>query len=266
VEHERGRDGGGLSLSTAGALSPETHEATAADRAYAALVRAIATCELRPGAAFNERDQAAALSMSRTPLRQALQRLAVEGLIETLPQRGVYVTLIDPKEVLDNTVVREVLETEILRRMIDEGHEIDFGKLEELLATMSKAIKKKHTVAYLECDEEFHLTLAGMYGNRPALEAIRRSWIYVNRARYLQELSPKALSDSLDEHKAMVDGLRKRDSKATSAAVAAHMGFSRARLQELTELLPDAFVIGSKSTGPTVDLRSRPQVLLEVRP
>jgi len=251
-------------MSTVGAISPDAHEATAADRAYAALVRAIATCELRPGAAFNERDQAAALGMSRTPLRQALQRLAVEGLIETLPQRGVYVTLIDPKEVLDNTIVREVLETEILRRMIDEGQDIDFGKLEDLLATMSKAIKKKKAIAYLECDEEFHLTLAGMYGNRPALEAIRRSWIYVNRARYLQKLSTDALSASLTEHTAMVDGLRNRDSTATSAAVAAHMGFSRARLQELTELLPDAFVISRESNEPAVDLRGRPHVLLRV--
>lgn len=251
-------------MSTADAISPDTHEATAADRAYAALVRAIATCELRPGSAFNERDQAAALGMSRTPLRQALQRLAGEGLIETLPQRGVYVTLIDPKEVFDNTIVREVLETELLRRMIDEGQPIDFDQLEELLTTMAKAIKKKNAIGYLECDEEFHLTLAGLSGNRPALEAIRRSWIYVNRPRYLQELSTDALSDSLNEHRAMVDGLRNRDSAATSAAVAAHMGFSRARLRELTELLPDAFVIDKDSTEP-VDLRTRPHVLLEVR-
>jgi DNA-binding GntR family transcriptional regulator len=230
-------------VNIADALSVDSHEVHSnADRAYAILVRAIATCELRPGAAFNERDQSAALGMSRTPLRQALQRLAVEGLIETLPQRGAFVTLIDPKEVFDNTIVREVLETELLRRMIDEDQDIDFGKLEELLTTMARAIKKKNANAYLECDEEFHLTLARMSGNRPALEAIRRSWTYVNRARYLQELSTHALTDSLNEHRAMVDGLRNRDSQATSAAVAAHMGFSRTRLQELTELIPDAFV------------------------
>lgn len=231
-------------MNTAGALSADAHDGatSSADRAYATLVRAIATCELRPGAAFNERDQSAALGMSRTPLRQALHRLAVEGLVETLPQRGVYVTLIDPQEIFDNTVVREVLEIELLRRMIETGQTIDFEKVEDLLTTMARAIKKKNAIAYLESDEEFHLTLATMSGNRPALEAIRRSWIHVNRARYLQELSMHALTDSLNEHRAMVDGLRERDSEATRVAVAAHMGFSRARLLELTKLLPEAFV------------------------
>lgn len=231
-------------------VDPQEGGSSSADRAYAALVRAIATCELRPGAAFNERDQAAALGMSRTPLRQALHRLAVEGLVETQPQRGVFVTLIDPKEIVDNTIVREVLETEILRRMIVEDQPIDFAKLEDLLTSMARSIKKKNAIAYLECDEEFHLTLASMSGNRPALEAIRRSWIHVNRARYLQEMSADGLKASLDEHRAMVEGLRNRDSVATGAAVAAHMGFSRARLHELTKLLPDAFVTSRDPAEP----------------
>ena len=213
-----------------------------ADRAYNALVRAIATCQLAPGAAFNERDQAAALGMSRTPLRQALHRLALEGLVETVPQRGVFVSLLDPKEILDNTVVREVLEVEVLRRIIEQGLPLDYRHLDGLLAGMRRAIGAGDAAGFLEADEEFHRALAEAAGNRPALEAIHRSWIHVNRVRYLQRQSGRGLSAALAEHRAMLAGLRSGDQARTAAAVRAHVQRSRVRLDELTKLVPEAFV------------------------
>lgn len=213
-----------------------------ADRAYAALVRAIATCELPPGTAFNERDQASALGMSRTPLRQALHRLALEGLVETIPQRGVFVCLLDSKEIADNTVVREVLEVELLRQVIEQGIALDFPALDQLLQRMKVALESGDAVGFLEADEEFHLTLAGSAGNRPAREAIHRSWIHVNRVRYLQQQGTKGLAAALAEHRAMLTGLRRGDAQRTEAAVRAHMRRSRTRLAELTVLVPEAFV------------------------
>lgn len=213
-----------------------------ADRAYAALARAIATCQLPPGTAFNERDQAASLGMSRTPLRQALHRLALEGLVETVPQRGVFVSLLDPKQIADNTVVREVLEVELLRQVIEQRIALDFRALDQLLQRMKVALEREDAVGFLEADEEFHLTLAGAAGNRPAHEAIHRSWIHVNRVRYLQHQGSKGLAAALAEHRAMLTGLRRGDVERTAAAVRAHMRRSRARLAELTVQLPEAFV------------------------
>jgi len=204
-------------------------------------VRAIATCQLPPGTAFNERDQAAALGMSRTPLRQALHRLAFEGLVETIPQRGVYVSLLDSKEITDNTVVREVLEVELLRQVIERGIALDFRELDQLMKRMKAAIEREDAVSFLEADEEFHLTIAGAAGNRPAREAIHRSWIHVNRIRYLQHQGTKGLAAALAEHRAMLTGLRKGDAVGTEAAVRAHMRRSRARLAELSVLVPEAF-------------------------
>lgn len=222
---------------------PVTREAlTSADRAYVELVRAIATCELPPGAAFNERDQAAALGMSRTPLRQALHRLALEGLVQTIPQRGVVVSLLDPKVIVDNTVVREVLEVEILRRVIDGGAPVDFAGLEALLSRMEDALGIGDSVGFLKADEEFHSAMAAAGDNQPALEAIQRSWIHVNRVRYLHHQDARGHAAALREHRAMVSGLRRGDVKRTEAAVRSHMARSRARLAELSKLLPAAFV------------------------
>jgi DNA-binding GntR family transcriptional regulator len=213
-----------------------------AERAYQTLVRDIATCRLAPGVAFNERDQAAALGMSRTPLRQALHRLALEGLVETVPQRGVYVTLIDPKLIHDNTVVREVLEVELLRRTIVEQRIVDFGRLDQLIRAMEAALEVSDAVAFLEADEEFHLVLASAADNEPAWSAIHRSWIHVNRVRHLQHQGQRGLRSALNEHRAMVTSVRRRDTVRAEAAVRAHMERSRSRLQELTLLVPEAFV------------------------
>lgn len=213
-----------------------------ADRAYQKLVRLIATCELAPGTAFNERDQAAALGMSRTPLRQALHRLALEGLVETVPQRGVYVSLLDPKEIYDHTIVREALEVEVLRRIVLDQRPVDYDRLDELLARMERALRSADTVGFLEADEEFHLVIASASGNRPAFQAIHRSWIHVNRVRYLEHQAKPGLRAALAEHRAMVAGLRHRDPDRVEKAVRAHMDRSRSRLDELTKMIPDAFV------------------------
>jgi GntR family transcriptional regulator, rspAB operon transcriptional repressor len=219
-------------------------EGKAAARAYKTLVRLIATCELAPGDAFNERDQAALLGMSRTPLREALHRLALEDLVETVPQRGIFVALLDPKEIYDNTVVREAIEAEILRRVIVNKIPIDYGQLDDLMARMEHSLEASDAIAFLEADEEFHLALAATAGNRPAFEAIRRSWIHVSRVRYLKHQPKQDLQAALVEHRAMVTGLREGDPDRVEKAVRAHMDRSRARLDELTKLIPDAFVTG----------------------
>lgn len=214
-----------------------------AERAYQVLVRAIATCELPPGSAFNERDQAAAMGMSRTPLRQALHRLALEGLVETVPQRGVYVTRIDPKLMHDNTVVREVLEVELLRRTISERRDVDFARLDVLMREMTTAIDEEDVVGFLRGDEEFHLVLAAAADNAPAWEAIQRSWIHVNRVRYVQHQAPRGLRAALNEHRAMLTAVRRKDVDRAETAVRSHMHRSRSRMRELTELVPEAFVL-----------------------
>lgn len=216
-----------------------------ADRAYSSLVRSIATCELPPGSVFNERDEAARLGMSRTPLRQALHRLALEGLVETIPKKGVVVSLLDPHDIRDNTIVREALEVESLRRTIIEGREVDLERLRQLLRDMRASVTADDAAAFLRADEEFHIVLAASAGNDRALAEIHRSWIHVNRVRYLKFQDRASLDAALREHRSMLRAVQRGDVEAAEAAVRAHMERSRARLEELTRVLPGAFVAAS---------------------
>jgi DNA-binding GntR family transcriptional regulator len=216
-----------------------------AERAHAVLERAIVTCAIPPGAVLNERHEAAKLGMSRTPFRQALHRLAADGLVVTSRNRTVRVSLLDPEVISNFTVVREAIEVELVRRALVEGQPVDFGKLDKLLSEMGAAIRAKDPLAYLGLDEEFHLTICSAADNEAALEIIRKAWMQVNRSRYVEPESMEGYRGSLAEHRAMVRGLRKGDATIAVNAIRAHMQRSRDRLDDLMDALPGAFVAGA---------------------
>lgn len=223
------------------------------ERAYAKLLEAIATCKLRPGSLLNERDTAAGLGMSRTPFRQALHRLALEGLVVTIPKRGVYVTALDRKVIADNVAVREALEVEIVRRIIDGGLPVDLPRLRDLLATMRAAAAKGDARAFLAADERFHLAIVGASQNQPALQAVKRTWIYLNRARYLAPPGHRARREALAEHREIAAALGARERARAERAVRRHLKKSLRRLDEIAVQMPSAFTAGASPAGNTAD-------------
>lgn len=227
--------------------SPIEVETSVADRAHAVLLRAITTCELKPGAVLSERHHATRLGMSRTPFRQALHRLASEGLVNTEFNRTVRVSPLDPQKIEHFTVIREALEVALIRTVLTQGMPIDFPRLDALIREMASAIKAKDAVGYLECDEEFHLTICAASGNDEALDIMRRAWLHVNRLRYIEVDVLQGYRGSLAEHRSMVDGLRAGDVDAVAGAIVHHMQRSRDRLSELVRSLPESFVAQAAS-------------------
>lgn len=212
------------------------------DRAYAVLIKAIATCELPPGAALNERDQSAALGMSRTPLRQAFHRLGLEKLVVTIPRRGAFVTLLDLEDIQDNLEVRNALESAAIRRVVTERLPIDIVRLERVLSTMRRAARENEARVFLEADEEFHLTLVEATGNRRAVEALERAWVHINRARYLKAPSRATMSRSAKQHAEILDAVRADALVAAERAVSGHVRKASDMFGDLVHEFPWAFV------------------------
>lgn len=212
------------------------------DRAYSVLIRKIALCELPPGAVLNERAAAAELGMSRTPFRQAIHRLTVEGLTTTIPKKGIQVTLLDYKILADHMMVREALEAEMVRWVIEHDLPVDFGVLRRLIASMKDAAAKNDNLRFLRADEEFHLGFMNAAGNEAAVEAVHRSWIQVNRARYLAPPDFRDRGEVMKEHSEILSALSAKDVTRAEAAVRKHISESRRRLRGITERIPSAFV------------------------
>lgn len=231
----------GSVTSTALASTEASGEFQLADHAYTSLLGAIARSELAPGAWLNERDASAALGMSRTPFRQALHRLALDGLIQIVPRRGARVALLDLKDIQDNIEVRQALESAAVRKAIREGRPFNVDRLEELVAIMRTATRDGDPPAFLEADEKFHLTVAAAGGNTRVLEALAQAWIHINRARYLEPPDKAAMRESTRQHTEILNAIRAGKVRHVESTMSGHMQSTGDLFGDLRRKFPEAF-------------------------
>jgi DNA-binding GntR family transcriptional regulator len=209
-----------------------------ADAAYVRLARAIATGEIAAGAPLNEREVSVRLGMSRTPLRAALHRLSLEGLVTAVPKKGTYAAPLDARDVADNMAVREALEIEMVHRAIEAGIELDDTALDNLLEAQQHAIEHLDSPAFLEQDERFHLYILAAAGNRRAVEAAQRAWLHVNRARSVVPMTVATMQQALRDHRAIAAAMVTRDATRVQQAIRDHRDDTL--LQRLRQAEPDA--------------------------
>src|SRR6266704_7108242 len=107
-----------------------------ADKAYQAIRELIVSLELAPGAVIDERELMERLEIGRTPVREALRRLAHERLVEVYPRRGMFVTGVDVRELARLSEVRELLEPEAARLAAERATDADREELACLLSEL----------------------------------------------------------------------------------------------------------------------------------
>lgn len=111
-----------------------------AEQAYRILERSIVTLELEPGTVVNERTLIELTGMGRTPMREAIQRLAREGLVEVRPRSGIAIAAIDPTDFIKVLDAREGVERVLARDAARFGSPRDYERLEAAAAAMRQAI------------------------------------------------------------------------------------------------------------------------------
>ena len=116
-------------------MAPESRQRTNRRVVYETLRRKVLTLELPPGTALSENELAAAMGVSRTPVRESLILLAEEGLVQVFPQVGSFVSRVDPDGVADAQFLREAVE---LAALDDLPAELDAGLVDELHANLAR--------------------------------------------------------------------------------------------------------------------------------
>src|SRR5690606_35948518 len=132
---------------------------------YNILRRAIVTLEFLPGQALSENELAARHSVSRTPVREALIRLADEGLVEVVPQLGTFVSRISARDVIEVRFIRETLERASLPHAIQRIGRDDEKKLGLLLDEQEEAEQEGDLQHWFSTDEDLHRTLLEIGGH-----------------------------------------------------------------------------------------------------
>lgn len=185
--------------------------------------------ELRPGNKLGHQMLAELLGVSRTPVRESLERLLQEGLVVRLQNRGYYVAEITASEAVELYNTREALETFQLNETMQRGLKAtELSKINKMQKSYAELVGYELSRQRLLADREFHLTLAALGGNRflvKSLEAIFDRLILKRRMDGYNDSG----GEPLKEHQRLLDAIRDGDKKAASAALSKHIKNARDR-------------------------------------
>ena len=198
---------------------------------YEALKAQITSGRLGPGVKLAHQWLAETLQVSRTPVREALERLYQEGFVTRLPRRGFYVAEIDHEEARELYELREALEVHALRRSMALGLKpADLRRLAGHNRLYKAHLTDHMTRERMLVDRDFHLALAALAGNRALLRALaavfERLILKIRTEGYRTVRGVEALA----EHKRLMGALREGDSDGAARLLAEHIQGARRRL------------------------------------
>lgn len=202
-------DGGRLHQLRALRARHARHGSTASI-AYWTIRDAIRTGVIQAGDRLIELDLAAALDMSRTPVREALRQLEVERLVEVAPRRGFVVPTITIDELVEIFEIREVLEGLAARRAAQRMGPAELEALRETVERMERAREAGDVTGLAEVSSQFHRLLrsGSKYARLPQLLALLFD---AHRSIWLHELAPERVEGAIAEHRAIYDAVAAHD-------------------------------------------------------
>jgi DNA-binding GntR family transcriptional regulator len=191
--------------------------------AYQEIRRRILDNVWSPGYQALEQEIALQLGMSRTPVHEALMRLAKEGLVEVAPRRGMRVLPVSPTDMKEIYEVLTALESMAAELLAARGPtDTELQPLIDATDAMERALQADDLDAWARADESFHETLVLMAGNRLLRESVMSYWDRAHRARmFTLRLRPKPVN-STQEHMALVARLRQGDAAGAAAVNRGH--------------------------------------------
>jgi len=195
--------------------------------------RRIVAGELSPGAKLNEADLAAAMGISRGPVREAFRALEQAGLVQTEKNRGVFVRLVSLEEANEIYEVRAALESQIGRLAAERAKPAQLERMRAIVKRMHAAGRKRDPDAYFPLNIEFHELLAEAAGNRSLAAHYRRVVNELNlyRREAIQR-NVDVIPVSTREHEAVVEAITKGDAGRAARLLYDHVINSRSRLHE----------------------------------
>jgi DNA-binding GntR family transcriptional regulator len=186
--------------------------ASQADVAYDRLKRLILDGTLPAGAQMLELEAAARLNMSRTPVREAMVRLRQEGMVEIRPRHGMRVLPISASDMAEIYEVLTALEGAAAEAVTRKGATSrQLAPLRGAVKDMDRALEANDLIAWAAADERFHTHLVELSGNQRLVQMVGLLWDQAHRARMLTLKLRPTPTNSVREHKALVDAMASGD-------------------------------------------------------
>jgi DNA-binding GntR family transcriptional regulator len=187
------------------------------------LRRDILRGKLMPGDSLKERDKAADLGVSRTPMREAIRIIAREGLITLRASRSPIVAMPDVKAVTDDVEVLLSVEKLSGKLACERATDADIDGIATITQHMDDNFDTMDSLGMFEIDMSFHSAIAKASHNKPLAEIHDRFLARLWRTRFLSAVKRRNRASVIEHHTAILAALRARDAVAIDAAIGAHL-------------------------------------------
>lgn len=192
------------------------------DTAYQLIKDRLLSGKIKPGERLREDLLAEEISMSRTPVREAINQLSAEGYVYQIPRKGIFATEITREELIDIVEIRVLLETYAIKICCRKITEEQLKELEDIFNKLKNALMNQDQTKYGIYDGLFHKKIAEYTGNKKLYNFIndiedsvvfsRRMNVYNIRHKYTEE-------DSIKQHEDILTAIKNRDEEAASKAM-----------------------------------------------
>ncbi|MCX7708641.1 MAG: GntR family transcriptional regulator [Clostridia bacterium] len=177
----------------------------------------------QPGESLVETKLSEELGVSRTPIREAIRQLELEGLVQSFPNKGVIVTGISAQDIEDIYTIRMMIEGLAARWAAEKITPEELEELKEAVDLEEFYTSKNDTDHLLLFDSRFHESIFKASKSRPLMHTLSTFHHYVQRARNISFGSPGRAQKVLDEHKAILQAIMDRDPERAERLTIEHV-------------------------------------------
>lgn len=200
------------------------------EQAYIALREKVISCELPPGADVKEAELAAMLEMSKTPVREAMGRLCLEGLMQAFPRRGYRVTPVTVKDMNNLFELRSILEGAAAGLAAKNTTEENLDQLEDLASAKYQIGEGESTKSFVASNHQFHIGIAKASNNPRLISLIERHLEEGTRFLYMGTRARDVNFETNSDHQGIIAALRTRDAQAATSLMQQHIENTRTGL------------------------------------
>lgn len=215
--------------------------ATASARIYAELRAELVSLARRPGEPISEGQIALDYGVSRTPVREAMLKLADEGLVEIFPQSGIFVSRIPLTALPEAIIIRKALEETTTRMAAERATSSQLLNLHAIVERQREAAAAKDREAFHQADEAFHAGIADVAGHPGIWTLILQVKVHVDRFRRLTLPQVGRMNEVIAEHEPILAAIEARDPERAMLSMARHLERLLEDISAIQTVNPDFF-------------------------
>ena len=196
------------------------------DRIFNTIEKSILSGSIKPGERIVETKLSADLGVSKSPVREALRRLAGEGTLTLIPRKGYFVRNIDRKSIEDFFDIMFILEPAAAVLSLKGKNQTVCQQIDEIVKDMSRCVRKKDFDAYRVLNDRFHGLFINLTGNEWIIkirQALQKQAFMLRSLSLTQDRFPP----SLEEHQIIANAYKKEDETLLTQAVKNHLAMFR---------------------------------------